>query len=143
MIPEFLETTIDKFILKVKMGLGYSNDHVWVEKNELYCVLGLTDYGQRRGGDIVFLEFPKEEGIINAGEPVALYETIKTALEVKAPFDCEIIEVNNTLVEQPELVNEDPFGAGWIVKVNPLDRNGVDTMLSPKKYFELMQELEA
>jgi glycine cleavage system H protein len=142
-MTKFLETTIDKFILKVKLGLRYSNDHVWVEENEGYTVLGLTDYGQRRGGDIVFIEFPREEGIVSVGDPVALYETIKAALEIKAPFDCEIVEVNNTLVEQPELVNEDPFGVGWIVKVNPLTRNSVDSLLTPEKYLELMMKLEA
>jgi glycine cleavage system H protein len=142
-MTKFLETTIDKFILKVKLGLRYSDDHVWVEENDGYSVLGLTDYGQRKGGDIVFMEFPGEEGIISEGDPVALYETIKAALEIKAPFDCEIVEVNDILVDKPELVNEDPFGAGWIVKGNPLERNSVDSLLTPEKYLELMMKLEA
>ena len=142
-MTKFLETTIDKFILKVKLGLRYSNDHVWVEENEGYSVLGLTDYGQRKGGDIIFMEFPSEEGILSVGDPVANYETIKAVLEVKAPFDSEILELNNKLVEQPELVNEDPFGAGWIVKVKPLDRNSFDSLLTPEKYLELMKKLEA
>lgn len=142
-MTKFLETTIDKFILKVKLGLGYSNDHVWVEENEGYSVLGLTDYGQRKGGDIIFMEFPSKEGILSVGDPVANYETIKAVLEVKAPFDSEILKLNNKLLEQPELVNEDPFGAGWIVKVKPLDRNSFDSLLTPEKYLELMKKLEA
>jgi glycine cleavage system H protein len=143
MTPKFLEATIDKFTLKVKLGLRYSSDHVWVKEDEAHCILGLTDYGQRRGGDIIFLEFPKGEGVIDTGEPVALYETIKAALAFEAPFNCKIVEVNNKLEEEPELVNEDPYGAGWIMKVIPFNRNDVKSLLTPEKYYKLMKESEA
>ncbi len=139
MSPEYLEATIDKFILRVKKGLRYSADHVWVsEENQQYMV-GLTDYAQRRGGDIVFLEFPSTDGVVEAGDAIARYETIKAALEVAAPFDCEIVVCNRALEEQPELVNEDPYGAGWVARVKPANPEGVKELLPPERYFELMK----
>jgi glycine cleavage system H protein len=137
---DFLETTVDKFVLRVKKGLRYSSDHVWVGRGNEHYSLGLTDYAQRRGGDIVFLEFPGAEEVIRAGEPFASYETIKAALEAKAPFDCEIAEVNRALEDQPELINEDPYGAGWIARIKPVDPESVDSLLSPDEYFELMKK---
>jgi glycine cleavage system H protein len=137
---DFLETTVDKFVLRVKIGLMYSRDHVWARREDEHCLLGLTDYAQRRGGDIVFLEFSGAEGMIRAGEPFASYETIKAALDAKAPFDCEIAELNRALEDRPELINEDPYGAGWIARVKPVDPESVDSLLSPDEYFELMKK---
>jgi glycine cleavage system H protein len=140
MSPEYIEARIDKFILRVKKGLRYSADHVWVgEDNQRYCV-GLTDYAQRRGGDIIFIEFHSANGLVKAGEHLALYETIKAALEVAAPFDCEMVDCNIALEERPELMNEDPYGAGWVARVKPADPESFEALLSPERYFELMKE---
>jgi glycine cleavage system H protein len=140
MSSQFLETTIDKFILRVKKGLRYSNDDVWVKKENEQYSLGLTDYAQRRGGDIVFLEFQSTGSIVEAGGMVASYETIKAALDVKAPFDCGITELNHILAEQPELINEDPYGKGWIARVKPVRPESFEALSSPEEYFELMKE---
>jgi glycine cleavage system H protein len=140
MNPEYMEARIDKFILRVKKGLRYSADHVWVSEENGKCVVGLTDYAQRRGGDIVFLEFPSADGLIKAGEPVARYETIKAALEVAAPFDCNIVDCNRALQEQPEQVNEDPYGSGWVARVKPADPESIKSLMPPERYFELMKE---
>ncbi|UCD45149.1 MAG: glycine cleavage system protein H [Candidatus Bathyarchaeota archaeon] len=140
MSSEFLETTIDKFMLRVKRGLRYSEDHIWIQKENQHCSLGLTDYAQRRSGDLVFIEFPVSGGRVKAGDPVALYETIKAALEAKAPFDCGVEELNRVLEGRPELINEEPYGAGWIARVKPVDPESVDSLLSPEQYFELMKE---
>ena len=140
MNPQFLETTVDKFILRVKKSLRYSKDDVWVEKEDGHYSLGLTDYTQRRGGDIVFLEFQGKGSTIEAGGSVACYETIKAALEVKAPFDCGIVEFNQILTEQPELINEDPYGKGWVARVKPVNPDSFEALSSPEEYFELMKE---
>ena len=136
----FLEATVDKFTLRVKRGLRYSRAHVWVEGGEHGCSLGITDYAQRKDGDIVFIELLPTGGVVEAGDPVALYETIKAALEVAAPFDCEVVEVNQALVERPELMNEDPYGEGWVARVEPVNRGDLEALLSPVEYFELMKE---
>jgi glycine cleavage system H protein len=136
----FLDATVDKFILRVKIGLMYSRDHVWVEVGERGCSLGITDYAQRKDGDIVFLELLSTGRVVEAGNPVALYETIKAALEVAAPFDCEVVEANQALNERPELMNEDPYGEGWVARVEPVNRGDLEALLSPEEYFELMKE---
>lgn len=112
MSSDFLETTIDKFVLRVQRYLRYSRDHVWVERENEHFSLDLTDYAQRRGGDIIFLEFPGAEGVIRAGEPFARHQTIKAALDAKAPFDYELAEVNRALEDRPELIKEDPYESG-------------------------------
>jgi glycine cleavage system H protein len=140
MSPEYLEATIDKFILRVKKGLRYSVDHVWVSEENQQYLLGLTDYAQRIGGDIVFIEFMRIGSLIKAGEPLALYETIKAALEVPAPFDCEIVDRNQSLEDQSEFLNDDPYGEGWVVRVKPVDPESIKALLSPESYFELMKE---
>ena len=136
----FLEATVDKFILRVKIDLRYSRDHVWVEVGEQGCSLGITDYAQMKDGDIVFLELLPTGGVVEAGNPVALYETIKAALEVAAPFDCEVVEANQALNERPELMNEDPYGEGWVARVESVNRGDLEALLSPVEYFELMKE---
>ena len=140
MNPEYLEAAIDKFILRVKNGLRYSPDHVWIRDENQQYVVGLTDYAQRSGGDIIFIEFMGANTLIKAGEPLALYETIKAALEVTAPFDCEIIDCNRALEEQPEFMNEDPYGAGWVARVKPVNPESLEALLPPEKYYELMKE---
>ena len=140
MSAEFLDATVDKFVLRVKRGLRYSRDHVWVDVGERGCSLGITDYAQRKDGDIVFIELLPTEGVVEAGDPVALYETIKAALEVSAPFDCEVVEANQELNERPELMNEDPYGESWVARVEPVNRGDLEALLSPEEYFELMKE---
>ena len=137
-----MEIVIDKFLIAVKGDLRYSKDHIWVKKENQHCVLGLTDYAQRKGGDIVFLKFEHRGGSIKEGEKVALYETIKVALNVPAPFDCEILELNSILEEKSELINEDPYGTGWIARVKPENQKYLDTLLSPQNYLELIKDLE-
>jgi glycine cleavage system H protein len=140
MNPEYLEITIDKFILRVKNNLRYSPGHVWIgEENQQY-VVGLTDYAQRKGGDILFIEFTKEKSLIKAGDPIATYETIKAVLDVPAPFDCEIAATNDALENQPEFMNEDPYGEGWLAHVKPVKPDSVETLLTPERYFELMKK---
>lgn len=138
-----MEIVIDKFLIVVKGDLRYSKDHIWVKKENQHCVLGLTDYAQRKGGDIVFLKFEHRGDIIKEGEPIAFYETIKAALNVSAPFNCEIVELNSILEDQPELINKDPYGTGWIARVEPENQKYLDTLLSPQNYSELIKDLEA
>jgi glycine cleavage system H protein len=143
MMNSDLEITIDKFLLVVKGDLRYSKDHVWVKIENEHCILGLTDYAQRKGGDIVFLKFEDRSGLIKEGEPVALYETIKAALNVTAPFNHQILELNSILEDQPELINEDPYGKGWIARVKPENQKSLNALLSPENYLELIKDLEA
>lgn len=91
------------------------------------------------GGDIVFVDFPGK-GEFEAGEPLASYETIKAVLDVKAPFDCSVAQVNDRLNDYPELMNTDPYGEGWVAEVKQVDPSQVKGLLSDQEYFKYMKE---
>ena len=139
MSGEFYEFTIDKFLLRVKKGLLYTKDDVWVHLGPTIHKIGLTDYAQRTGGDIVFIDFPTELRTFEAGESLAEYETIKAVLDVKAPFKCRVTEYNAEVSESPELINEDPYGQGWVAGITPLNDAPEKQLLTAEEYFEHMK----
>ena len=121
MSEDYLETTLDKFIFRVKVGCLYSETGVWVDLDPASGVarLGLSDYAQQSSGDVAFVSLPEPGKTVLAGKELATVETIKVDLEVQAPFDGEIMAVNAALEDAPELINQDPYGRGWLVKVRP------------------------
>jgi len=136
MAEDYLSVTVDKFQLRVRRGLRYTRDDVWVqEAGESYRV-GVTDLAQRMGGDIVFVDY-SGYGALRAGQPLATYETIKAVLDVKAPFDCEVKAFNEALGGRPELINEDPYGLGWVAEV--ATAGPVSGLLSDRQYFDHMK----
>ncbi len=121
MSDEYLQTTIDKFIFRVKVGNLYSEAGVWVAWDESSGIarLGLTDFRQQASGDVAFVELPAPGQAVIAGEDVASIETVKVDLAVPAPFDGEIVAVNPGLEDEPELINQEPYGKGWLVEIKP------------------------
>ena len=116
-----MQITIDKFTFRVQEGRLYTEDGVWVsERGEDGVVrLGLSDFRQQSSGDVAFVELPAVGQIVKAGEPFADVETIKVDLAIAVPFDAVIATVNDALTDTPELINQDPYGAGWLVEVQP------------------------
>jgi len=137
MAEEYLSVTVDKFQIRVRKGLRYTRDDVWVQERGRVRRVGLTDLAQRMGGDIVFVDFPGRD-TFKAGEPLATYETIKAVLDVKAPFDCAVKTFNEGLNEKPELINEDPYGAGWVAEVAA--KSPANGLLTDQEYFSYMKE---
>lgn len=137
MAEEYLSVTVDKFQIRVMKGLRYTRDDVWVQERGRVHRVGLTDLAQRMGGDIVFVDFPGRDAL-KAGEPLATYETIKAVLDVKAPFDCAVKAFNEGLGERPELINEDPYGAGWVAEVAA--KGSTKELLTDHEYFSYMKE---
>ena len=121
MSQDYLETTVDKFIFRVKVGNLYNENGIWADMNEASGVarLGLSDYRQQSSGDVAFVDLPAEGKQVLAGKELATIETIKVDLEVPAPFDGEIVAANDALQDSPELINQDPYGRGWLVDVRP------------------------
>ena len=95
----------------------YSEDHEWVQVNGDTCTLGITDYAQSELGDVVFVELPDVGGSFDAGDEIGTLESVKAVAEFYTPVAGEIVEVNETLDEEPETINSDPHGAGWMVKI--------------------------
>ena len=141
MPDEYLETTVDKFIFKVKKDLLYSDAGVWVQVEDAEARLGLTDYLQQSIGDIAFVE-PSAVGTqLSARDSLMDIETIKVTMELPSPVSGKLIQVNEELEMTPELVNEDPYGAGWLARV-ALDDWETDrqNLLDAERYLEVMRK---
>ncbi len=140
MNDDFYQEVADKFVFKVKRGLLYTEDNVWTKIIDGEAQFGVTDFLQRRGGDVVFVELPKKESTTRRGEEVSSFETIKAVVSIASPFDGAITKVNSALNEKPELINKDPYGEGWIASILP-SRLEEDKgyLLTAEKYFDLMK----
>ena len=139
MSQDYLETTVDKFIFRVKVGNLYNENGIWADMNEASGVarLGLSDFTQQSSGDVAFVSLPEPGQSVAAGKELATVETIKVDLEVQAPFDGEIVAVNEALEDAPELINQDPYGRGWLVAVRPAQWPVV-SLLDAEQYLEAM-----
>jgi glycine cleavage system H protein len=140
-MAEFLETTFDKFIFRVKVGSFYSDDDYWVDIDGRVATVGITDYLQKSSGDVAFIEPAAPGKQIKKGEELGEVETIKVTLNLLSPVSGKIIEVNGELEAHPELINNDPFGAGWICRIELDDPEGEKgRLLLAEAYMELMKE---
>jgi len=140
MSDEYHHTLVDKFVFSVKMGRLYAENEAWV-KLENGCVrVGLTDFFQRRVGDVIYIDFPEVGIKVNRSEEIAQLESIKAVSSITSPLEGTIVEVNQSLNNNPEMINEDPYGRGWLVLVYPFNFNKIlDQLLTAERYFELMK----
>lgn len=140
MSSEFLETTVDKFIFRVKVGYLYSEAGVWVayDPAQNTARLGLSDFRQQASGDVAFVELPAVGTRVAAGGDLANIETIKVDLVVPAPLGGEVVAVNPALEDSPELINQDPYGAGWLVEMKP-EHWPAEGLLDAPAYLVVMQ----
>jgi glycine cleavage system H protein len=125
----------------VPEGLRYSPAHEWVLTNAQGTVrVGITDYAQRQLGDIVHVELPGVGDSVTPGDPFGEVESTKSVSEVLAPVAGEVVARNDALEDNPELVNFDPYGEGWMIEIKPADASAMDTLLSAGDYRVLIEE---
>jgi glycine cleavage system H protein len=137
MDSEFYEFTADKFVFKVKKGLYYSREETWAKVEGDHIRVGVTDFAQRRGGDIVFAEASKTGTTVRRGELIGSYETVKIVQDILSPVDGVITEINPLIDSKPEVINSDPYGEGWLVIMKLA--SDVGDLLSSEEYFERMR----
>jgi len=119
----------------------YSRDHEWAkDKGDGTIIVGITDYAQEMLTDIVFVELPQVGKKVAQGEPVAVVESVKSVSDVYAPVSGEVIAVNNKLEDEPDLINQDAFGEGWIAILRMSNPGELDTLLSAADYENLIKE---
>ena len=118
-------------------NLKYTKDHEWISIDGDYAFVGITNFAQKELGDIVFVEIESLEQEIKSGEVFGSVEAVKTVSDLFMPMTGEIIEVNQKIIDNPELVNSDPYGEGWIIKIKILDSNEVEDLLDLKSYEEI------
>ena len=120
--------------MKVPAELKYTKEHEWVRVEGEEAVIGITDYAQSQLGDIVFVEVETEGENLEAGDTFGTVEAVKTVSDLYIPLSGEVIEFNAALEDEPELVNKDPYGEGWIIRVKIEDESQIDGLLSADAY---------
>jgi len=120
----------------------YSRDHEWVRVEGDTCVLGITEHAQEELGEIVFVELPEEGETFGGGDEVGTIESVKAVAEVYTPVSGEVTEVNSALTDDPELINDDPHGEGWLIKLKIAEKSQLDELMNAEKYEEYLDSGE-
>lgn len=125
--------------MSVPEDLRYSEEHEWAKVEDDLVRVGITDYAQHQLGDVVYVELPGWGDTFGFMEPFGVVESVKAASDLYAPVAGTVVEVNTELEDAPELVNEDPYGDGWMIVIEPDDLSDVDNLLSPADYATLIE----
>ncbi len=123
--------------MDVPEGLRYTDDHEWLRVEESEGTVGITAYAADQLGDIVFVELPAVGSALTARQPFGVVESVKAVSDLFAPVAGEVLAVNDKLAEQPELVNSDPYGAGWMLRLRLEDGSDAETLKDAAAYREL------
>ena len=122
-------------------SLKYASSHEWVRfEDDGTAVVGITDHAQSALGDLVFVETPEEGQALEAGGACAVVESVKAASDVYSPIAGEVVEANAGLADAPELVNQDPYGQGWIMRIRPADGADTSGLLDAEQYQATLDE---
>jgi|TARA_A100001037_G_scaffold130484_1_gene118195 glycine cleavage system H protein len=124
--------------LNIPENLLYTSEHEWIKIDGEIATIGVTDFAQSELGDIIFLEFPDLNSVFNKGDIFGTIEAVKTVSDLYMPIDGEICEINDTLNDSPEKVNEDPYKDGWMVKVKIDKSVSLDGLLDSNQYNQLI-----
>ena len=119
---------------KVPSDLKYAKSHEWVRVNGDVATIGITDHAQQELTDVVFVELPQVGRKVRAGEACAVVESVKTASDIYSPVSGEVTETNKAVVDNPALVNSEPYGAGWFFKLKLSNPTELNSLLSPEQY---------
>ena len=121
--------------------LKFADSHEWVKDNgDGTVTIGISEHAQEMLGDVVFVDLPETEDEIEAGESFSLVESVKAASDIYAPISGEIVEINEELEDSPELINEEPYEGGWIVKVKMADASELDNLKDAEEYLNSIDE---
>lgn len=121
----------------VPKTLKYSKTHEWIREDDDIVTVGITDHAQTMLGDLVYIELPEIETSFEVGQEFAVVESVKAAADVYCPISGEIVEINELLLESPQLINEDPYGKGWLVRIRPFE-NESTPLLTADAYTKVV-----
>ena len=116
----------------------FTKEHEWIEKSDQIIIVGITEFAQDQLGDIVSIELPKVSSSFKQNDVMIIIDSVKASSDIYCPVDGEIIEINEKLLEHPELINQSPYEEGWIVKIKPSNPEQIDSLLSKEQYDELV-----
>ena len=126
--------------MKIDADARYLESHEWARKEDDVIVIGITDFAQDELGDIVYVELPDVGDDLDKGSYFGTIESVKAASDVYAPMSGEVVEVNEELEDEPELINQDAFGAGWMIKIAPSAPKEWDDLLDADAYKKVAEE---
>lgn len=122
------------------VDLKYSKEHEWLKVKGNIITLGITDHAQDSLGDIVFVELPEEGDTVAASKVYGTVESVKAASDLTSPVSGKVIEINQAVLDSPDLVNRDPYGEGWLIKVEVGELSNLESMLSAAEYEAFLTE---
>ncbi len=124
--------------MEIPEGLKYSKEHEWVTTEDSVATIGITDYAQDQLGEVVYIELPAVGDKVSKDDPFGVVESVKAVSDIYAPVSGTVTEVNQELVESPEMVNEDPYGDGWLIKIRIADLVELDDLMDNDEYQEML-----
>ncbi len=128
--------------MKVDPGCKYHEEHEWVRVEGDEGVIGVSDYAQEQLSDVVYVELPEVGDSFEPGDVLAVVESVKAASDVYMPISGEILEINEALEDSPELVNQDPFGEAWLVRIAIADMGSLDALMDAEAYTAFVAGLD-
>ncbi len=139
-MTDFYETNVDKFTFRVAKDRFYTREGVWAQPEGLHIRIGLSDFMQQRSGDIAFAEVKPTGSAITFSDEIAVIETIKVNLSLDSPVSGKIVEINPALETAPEVINQDPYGTGWLAIIEAADwATDQERLMDPQSYFAQMK----
>jgi glycine cleavage system H protein len=127
---------------QIPEGYYYTRDHIWIKVEDSVVTVGITDYGQEKLRDVVHIELPSIGQSIEEGEALAVIESIKASVEIHSPVAGRVVKVNSKLIDNPELINEDPYGNGWIAKIELAEELRTEDLMEADEYSKYIEDLE-
>ncbi len=118
----------------------YTREHEWVRIEDDVAVIGITDFAQQQLGDVVYVDLPPVGSVVEQNQTFGSIDSVKTASDLFSPLSGEVLEVNETVASDPALVNTDPYGDGWMLRVRPADLSQLDSLLTAEEYSRYTQE---
>ena len=112
----------------------YTREHEWVRLENDLCIVGITDFAQRELGEVVFVELPEAGQVFDTHDELGTIESVKAVAEVFTPVAGEVVEINDALTDDPELVNDDPYGEGWLVKIKFSSASDLEDLMNAEEY---------
>jgi glycine cleavage system H protein len=121
----------------------YSREHEWVRVMDDVCVLGITEFAQQELGEVVYVELPEVGQVFNTQDELGTIESVKAVAEVYSPVAGEVVEINDAVVDDPEMLNDDPHGEGWLVKIRFSSADDLKALMKAEDYEEYVKSGEA
>ncbi|MBI5491519.1 MAG: glycine cleavage system protein GcvH [Deltaproteobacteria bacterium] len=120
--------------------LKYTKEHEWVKVDGSIATVGITDYAQDSLGDVVYVELPQEGGSVTKNEPFGVVESVKAVSDLYSPVSGSVAEVNDAIIDSPEVINDDPYGDAWMIRVEVHSPNDLSDLLSAEEYQKYIEE---